>query len=178
MGNYGKLVKYTALLLLLSCGLLTGCVRQEAVLVYARPEDGPDASPTAAARKANKLTVDEITGPGEKTDDLGVPVLDGETHYFSLYISFADLRLYEEDGYTYLDGFAVNGYDRTLGGACDISFFEEDGSECGRGSVHTAAGNLILPPGRTRIYAEILSEHSVLDCDFTFKMTSSFSVRG
>lgn len=166
MGNrrfnrIGILLLGAALLALLGAG----CVRQDAWLTYTVPET---EQPTATAevtppptREPIPLEVEPIVGESFLTDRKGIPILDGDTHYFTYYLTFLDLRVYEEEGYTYLDGVCNNSFEGTLSGGARICFYDGEDRLVGYGVLHTADGSMNLIPGANRIYAEILSEVDV-----------------
>lgn len=171
MGKYRNSIK--SLIALCAFVLFTGCVSQTAELVYTVPESQETPNP-ASGRDLMKLNVPDVTGAPVLMDAMGVPVLDEDAHYYKLYVSFTNIRVYEEDGHTYLDAVAVNGYGRTLSGGLDIVFPDGEGGSLGRGTLHTAAGGLVLAPGSTRVYAEIEAETDVRLAGFTFDMTAPF----
>lgn len=158
--------------------LLTGCVRQDAWLTYTVPET-PQPTPTARhtpapTREPLPLSVEPILGESFHTDRKGIPILDKDTHYFTYYLSFSDLRIYEEDGFTYMDGVCTNSFDGTLTGKARICFYDETEKLVGYGDIHTAEGDLALTVGDNRIYAEILSEVNVQQLDARIEQTEPF----
>ncbi len=164
--------------LLITVLLLAGCVQQDAWLSYSVPET-PPPSPTTIHTPAPTwepmiLTVDPIQGESFYTDRKGIPILDKDTHYFTYYLSFSDLRIYEEDGFTYMDGDCTHSFDGTLAGEARICFYDENKKLVGYGDIHTAEGDMTLPVGTTRIYAEILSEVDVQHLDCMVEQISAF----
>ncbi len=146
--------------------LLSGCVRQDAWLSYTAVHETPQ--PTATPAQTLSPTVEPIAieaepvlGEDFHTDRKGIPILDKDTHYFTYYLAFTDMRIYEEDGYTYMDGVCTNSFDGTLTGEASICFYDKDEKLVGYGVIHTAEGGLTLGVGANRIYAEILSEVDV-----------------
>lgn len=159
--------------------LLAGCVRQDAWLSYSVPET---EQPTATAmqtppptREPIPMTVEPILGEGFHTDRMGIPILDKETHYFTYYLAFSDMRIYEEDGFTYMDGICTNSFDGTLMGEARLCFYDQDEKLVGYGAIHTANGDLTLTVGENRIYAEILSEVDVQQIDVRIEQTAPFN---
>ena len=159
--------------------LLMGCVRQDAWLSYSVPET---QQPTATAvhtlaptREPIPLEVEPVPGEDFHTDRKGIPILDKDTHYFTYYLTFSDLRIYEENGYTYMDGVCTNAFDGTLTGEARICFYDKDEKLVGYGTVHTAEGGLTLPVGANRIYAEILSEVNVQQLTCQIEQVSPFN---
>ena len=78
--------------------MLAGCVRQDAWLSYTVPET---PLPTATAvltpaptRDPIPLDVESVQGAEFHTDRKGIPILDKETHYFTYYLAFSELRIY------------------------------------------------------------------------------------
>ncbi len=155
-----------------------GCVRQNAWLSYAVPET---QQPTATAihtlaptREPIPLSVDPVQGEDFHTDRKGIPILDKDTHYFTYYLAFSDMRIYEENGYTYMDGVCTNSFDGTLTGEARLCFYDKDEKLVGYGDIHTAEGDLTLIVGANRIYAEILSEADVQQLSCTIEQLVPF----
>ena len=164
---------------LLAILLLLGCVRQDAWLSYTIRET---PQPTATAKQTVSptmepilLNVDPIQGEDFHTDRKGIPILDKDTHYFTYYLAFSDLRIYEEDGYSYLDGICTNSFDGTLSGEARVCFYDGDEKLVGFGQLHTAEGGLTLAVGVNRIYAEILSEVNIQQLTFRIEQTAPFN---
>ncbi len=156
-----------------------GCVRQDAWLSYSTPET---QAPTATAfhtlsptREPITVTFEPVQGEDFHTDRRGIPILDKETHYFTYYLAFSDLRIYEEDGYSYLDGICTNSFDGTLSGEARVCFYDGDEKLVGFGQLHTAKGGLTLAVGANRIYAEILSEVNIQQLTFQIEQTAPFN---
>ena len=159
--------------------LLMGCVRQDAWLSYSVPET---QQPTATAihtpaptAEPIPMEVEPILGEDFHTDRKGIPILDKDTHYFTYYLTFIDMRVYEEDGYTYMDGVCTNSFDGTLTGEARVCFYDKDEKLVGYGMLHTAEGGLTLPVGENRIYAEILSEVDVQQLTCRIEQISPFN---
>ena len=160
--------------------LLMGCVRQNAWLTYSTPET---QQPTATAvhhtpaptMEPIPVELEPVLGDSFNTDRKGIPILDKDTHYFTWYLAFSDMRIYEENGYTYMDGICTNSFDGTLTGEARICFYDKDGKLVGYGAIHTADGDLTLTVGANRIYAEILSEVNVQQLDCRIELISAFN---
>ncbi len=159
--------------------LLTGCVRQDAWLSYTVPET-QQPTPTAIHTPAPTqepilMIVEPIQGENFHTDRKGIPILDKDTHYFIYYLAFSDLRIYEENGFTYMDGICTNSFDGTLTGEARICFYDKDQKLVGYGTIHTAEGGLTLSVGTNRVYAEILSEVNVQQLTCQIEQLSPFN---
>ena len=178
-GRFSNRIGAILLVTVLSIGLTAGCVRQNAWLSYAVPETmAPTATPRetpAPTREPVPLTVEPIQGEAFHTDRKGIPILDSDTHYFTYYLSFSDMRVYEEDGYTYMDGICTNSFDGTLTGRAQLCFYDADEKLVGFGDIHTADGELLLTVGTNRIYAEILSEVDVQQLTCRIEQVSAFN---
>ena len=122
-----------------------------------------------------QVNVDPIQGEDFYTDRNGIPILDKDTHYFTYYLAFSDMRIYEENGYTYMDGICTNAFDGTLTGQARLCFYDEDEKLVGYGDIHTAEGGLSLGVGTNRIYAEILSEVDVQQLTCRIEQVSPFN---
>lgn len=160
--------------------LFTGCVRQDAWLSYTAVRDTPQ--PTATPMQTILPTIEPITidlepvmGEDFYTDRKGIPILDKDTHYFTYYLAFSDVRIYEENGYTYMDGICTNSFDGTLTGRAQLCFYDADEKLVGFGDIHTADGELLLTVGTNRIYAEILSEVDVQQLTCRIEQVSAFN---
>ncbi len=171
-------IRWLILAVLVAALLTAGCVRQDAWLSYAVPET---QQPTATAihtlaptREPILMSVDPIQGEDFHTDRKGIPILDSDTHYFTYYLAFSDMRIYEEDGYTFMDGICVNSFDGTLSGGANICFYDRNEKLVGFGVIHTAEGDMTLAVGSNRIYAEILSEVDVQQLECRIEQTSAF----
>ena len=159
--------------------LLMGCVRQDAWLSYTVRET---QQPTATAMHTVSPTMEPILlneepvlGDDFHTDRKGIPIFDKNTHYFTYYLSFSEIRIYEEEGFTYMDGICTNAFDGTLTGEARINFYDENEKLVGYGTIHTADGDLILAVGPNRIYSEILSEVDVQQLTCRIEQTSAFN---
>ena len=156
----------TALLALLLAGSC-GCVRMEAEIAGTPT---PAASPTPLPEPFQV----EITAAPVETDAMGRR-METENHFFTYYLSFGDMRVYEYDTGTFLDGVVVNSYLYPLKGSVNIVYYDEEGRMCGTGTIHTASGDCTLASGSTRIYAEIYTDISVQDMDFVLEVTEPFT---
>ncbi len=160
--------------------LLPGCVRQDAWLSYTAVHETPLPSATPVQTLSPTIEpipieVEPILGEDFYTDRKGIPILDKDTHYFTYYLAFSDMRVYEEDGYTYMDGICTNSFDGTLIGEARVCFYDKDEKLVGYGTIHTAEGNLTLGVGDNRIYAEILSEVDVQQLSCRIEQTVPFN---
>lgn len=177
--RYLKLIRYLLAGTLTPILLLFGCVRQDAWLSYSVPET-PQPTPTAAhtmspTMEPIPLSIEPILGEDFHTDRKGIPIFDKDTHYFTYYLAFSDLRIYEEDGFTYMDGVCTNSFDGMLTGEARICFYDENDKLVGYGAIHTADGDLLLTVGPNPIYAEILSEVDVQQLSCRIEQVSAFN---
>lgn len=129
----------------------------------------PSASPTPLPDAFSA----EITAVPEPTDALG-NVLRTDDHYYQ-YLSFGDMRVYEYDDGTFLDGVCVNGYPLPLDGELYIVYYAADGKLCGIGKLHTADGGTLLSPGTNNVYAEISTDIDVRMMDFSLEVRRYFA---
>ena len=160
--------------------LIFGCVRQDAWLSYTAVHETPAPSATpvqtvSPTMEPVSFSVEPVMGEDFHTDRKGIPILDKDTHYFTYYLAFSDVRVYEEDGFTYMDGVCTNTFDGTLTGQARICFYDKDEKLVGYGVLHTAEGGLTLSVGANRIYAEILSEVDVQQLTCRIEQTATFN---
>lgn len=115
----------------------------------------------------------EITAEPLPTDLLGHEVQAAD-HYWQ-YLSFGELRVYEYDDGTFLDGLCVNAYPEPLDGLVRIVYYTAEGKVCGYGSIHNAAGTSRLETGANAIYAEINTDIDVTAMDFVLEVQTPFA---
>lgn len=154
--------------------LCVSCTVQEAHLVY-RPEQTaiPTAIPTASP-SPEPISIPAVTGAPSPVDANGVPIFNEKTHYLDYYVELKNIRIYEYEQGTFLDGTLVNGFPQTLTGGLRITFRNAEGVVYGYGDLYTADGGLNALPGENRIYAEIFTEIDVQKMDFTISVEGSF----
>lgn len=150
---------------------LAACTKQEARLVYL-PEETAEPTPVLTASPApEEILLAPVDGIALEQDANGVPILDPEQHYYSYYLTFRDVRIYEYGEETFLDAIVDNGYSSILTGGIRISFYDENGELFGFGDLYTADGDLTLITGENRVYAEIRTEVDVQLMDFELIVT-------
>lgn len=114
----------------------------------------------------------EITAAPLPTDALGSVISDSD-HYFD-YLSFGDMRVYEYDDGTFLDGVCVNAYPLPLDGVLRIVYYTAEGKVCGVGQIHNAEGGTRLNTGSNAIYAEISTDIDVRMMDFALEVVTDY----
>ncbi len=115
----------------------------------------------------------EITAAPAATDALG-NAIGGDSHYWQ-YLSFGELRVYEYDDGTFLDGICVNAYPLPLDGTVNIVYTTSEGKICGIGRIHNALGTTLLETGTNAIYAEINTDIDVTGMDFALVVEAPFA---
>lgn len=159
------LVPLLIMLGVLLTALSFGCDNVEPVI---RGTPTPPASPTPLPPA---FTL-QITAEPLPTDALGSAITDSD-HYFS-YLSFGDMRIYEYDDGTFLDGICVNAYPQPLDGVLNIVYYTEAGKVCGIGQIHNATGGTRLETGSNAIYAEISTDIDVRMMDFALETVTDY----
>lgn len=157
----------TLLFIVLAIAAFTGCDDVQPVI---RGTPTPSASPTPLPPAYTPI----FTAEPLPTDALGHTITRGD-HYFDMYISFGDLRVYEYDNGTFLDGVCVNAYPLPLDGELNIVFYTAEGKVCGIGKIHNALGGTRLETGSNAIYAEISTDIDVRQMDFVWEVATDFS---
>ncbi len=163
------------LLLLLLALILFGCSSQEAHLIYlpeTTPTPEPQYTPTPPP-EPEPINVDPIEGDGFRTDVNGIPILNESTHYYDMYLSISQMRIFEENGETLIDAVITNNYPKKLTGGLRI-VFSENGVQYGYATFRTAVGDLVLLPGENRVYADVLTEVDVQMMDFEIEVSTPF----
>ena len=163
--------KTVALVALLCCIVIGaccgGCVSLHPV-VSSHVTPAPTPTPTPEPlRQSLPLPAPALDAAGN--------AIEGEEHY-NRYISFTDLRVYEYGMGTLMDGKCFNQYPAMLTGEATISFFDQQGDCVAKAVLHTAETKemLLLPPGETRIYAEIDTDMDVQMMDFSLEVEKNF----
>ena len=129
----------------------------------------PPASPTPLPSPLTLM----ITAEPLPVDALGNTISTSD-HYFRLYLSFGDLRVYEYDTGTFLDGICVNAYPLPLDGVLGIVYYTAEGRICGIGQIHNARGGTTLETGSNAIYAEISTDIDVRELDFVWEIVTDY----
>lgn len=163
------------LLPMLFAMLLIGCSAQGAHLIYI-PESTPTATPLFTPTPPPEplpIIVDPVTGMGFLTDENGIPILNETTHYYDYYISFSQMRVFEENGDTLIDAVITNDYPKKLSGGLQVMFLN-DGVKYGYAELHTAAGDLVLLPGENRVYGDVLTEVDVQMMEYAIEVSVPF----
>jgi len=156
------------LALMLLGAFLAGCVSQHPVLTG---EPTPPPTPTPEPEPLMR----ELAVPTPALDMAGSLIVNEAEHY-DRYVTYRQMRVYEYELGTLLDGIAVNGYPEALSGAVEIDFVDGEGTLLGSSMLHTAeeADTLILQPGENRIYAEIDTDMDIQEIDFTLAVKTHF----
>ena len=155
------------LILLLCCSIWwVGCISAE-------PEIAGTPTPSSSPTPLPDAFAPELTAAPLPTDQLG-KVIETEDHYYH-YLSFGDIRIYEYDTGTFLDGICLNAYPLALNGTINIVYRTEDGKICGIGQIHNAEGDTVFATGSNAIYAEINTDIDVTDMDFTLEIEQAFT---
>lgn len=170
------------LLLALLCLGLTGCVVNTAAQL--RPEATLPIAPTAApAPEAAPAPLPESPAPDGDTpgvstlyDALG-EYISGAAH-FQRYLTFENIRVYEQEEDTFLDAVVVNTYPQTLVCALDVVFTDEEGEELASGHTQTRDGQYVLhlAPGENVIFAQINTDVSLTGLAFELIYNESLGV--
>ncbi len=153
------MMKKFALLLSIFVLLLPGCIRQQPALVGApTPAPTPTPAPSPAALS--------ITNEPWKKDAAGALIYD-ETNHFERYLTFNNIRVFEYEGGTLMEGVCENAYPKALTGSYEIVFTDKDGTEVARAGVLTRGEENTFQPGKTVIYAAIDTDMGILMTPFT-----------
>lgn len=115
----------------------------------------------------------EITAAPIPTDMLGNEIRS-DAHYRQ-YLSFGELRVYEYDDGTFLDGVCINAFPLAMDGRLDIVYYDADsGKVCGVGTIHNNLGTTRLETGSNAIYAEIKTDIDVQFMDFSLEYKTEY----
>ena len=115
----------------------------------------------------------EITAKPLPTDLLGNEIQQGD--HYGQYLSFGELRVYEYDDGTFLDGICVNAYPEPLDGEIRIVYYTSDEKVCGVGVLHNASNTTRLETGTNAVYAEINTDIDVTQMDFVLEVVTPYA---
>ena len=115
----------------------------------------------------------EITAEPLPTDLLGNEMQPGD--HYGQYLAFGELRVYEYDDGTFLDGICVNAYPEPLDGEIRIVYYTSDEKVCGVGVLHNATGTTLLKTGTNPVYAEINTDIDVTQMDFVLEVITPYA---
>jgi len=141
--------------------------------ISAEPEIAGTPTPSSSPTPLPDAFAPELTAAPLPTDQLG-KTIETEDHYYH-YLSFGDIRIYEYDTGTFLDGICLNAYPLTLDGTVNIVYRTKDGKICGIGRIHNAEGGTQLVTGSNPIYAEINTDIDVTGMEFTLEIEKPFT---
>ena len=174
-------INIISVLLCLAALLVSGCINT--VPEYradVTPEPTREPTPAPTAEPTPEPTATPAPEPTQQhvgaIDALGVPI-SGAEHYMR-YVTFTEMIVYEENGGTFLDGIAVNSYPEPLVCAVSIVYRDDDGAELARAQLKTRDGQylLVLEPGETVVYADILTDMTLVGLEFTLEYDMSTGV--
>ena len=149
-------------LYLLLTVLLCGCVYQRPVLTTEEMQIVPILPPAVVeAQQEQWIDVEK--------DACGDAVLDAATHYLR-YISFADMRVYEYDNVTLLDGVCTNIYPQTLYGTYEILYYDDAGVRVAHGTLMVGDTSGEIPSGTNIVRAQIDTDVAVTERPYSLQI--------
>ncbi len=137
------------------------CINRDAPVLSSTP------TPTATLTPVPDAFSAQITAVPRPTDDLGNEIFS-DSHY-KRYLSFGEIRVYEYQEDTFLDGLFWNSYSKPISAPIRILYYADDGRICGEGTLYAADGSQVFQSGTNRIYAEIQTDLDVKMRDFTLE---------
>ena len=155
------------------CICLLFCAVWAVGCISVNPEISGTPTPSSSPTPLPEPFAPELTSEPLPTDALG-KVIETADHYYH-YLSFGDVRIYEYDTGTFMDGICVNAFPQPLDGVLNIVYYTGDGKICGIGQIHNAEGSTVLQTGSNAVYAEISTDISVLDMDFVLEIATPFA---
>lgn len=159
--------RFPALILALALTLFMASCENATPVLSGTPTPAATPTPLPDAFTA------EITAAPLPTDLLGNEIQAVDP--YGQYLSFGELRVYEYDDGTFLDGLCVNAYPQALDGEIHIVYYTSDEKICGVGTIHNALGTTRLETGTNSIYAEINTDIDVTEMDFLLEVVTPYS---
>ena len=159
--------RFHALILALALTLVMASCENATPVLSGTPTPAATPTPLPDAFTA------EITAAPLPTDLLGNEIQAVDP--YGQYLSFGELRVYEYDDGTFLDGLCVNAYPQALDGEIRIVYYTSDEKICGIGTIHNALGTTRLETGTNSIYAEINTDIDVTEMDFLLEVVTPYS---
>ncbi len=138
-------------------------------------EEQPTPTPEATAEPTPEPTPETVQQI-DVYDELGA-FITGSDHY-KRYISFENIQVYEQEEDTFVDMQAVSTYPKAILCALYMQFTDETGEIVAECRLQTQDGQylLSLQPGTTTLYAQVPTDMSVTDLDFTLNYDESVDV--
>ncbi|MDL2257689.1 hypothetical protein LJC42_00835 [Eubacteriales bacterium OttesenSCG-928-K08] len=150
--------RFFAFALCLLVLLSAGCVSQ-------RPTLSGESTPAPTPTPTPPAIVQSITQEPER-DKNGNEIYDADTHFLR-YISFENMRIYEYDDITMLDGACLNSYPEILIGTFEISYYDNNGTRIAHAQLKVGEVENEIPSGSTLIYAQIDADTSLDKLSYT-----------
>lgn len=125
---------------------------------------------------------------GEPMPNITAPVIDRTTdilgnavqgaNHFERYLNYFDVQVYEQFDDTFVDMKITNSYPEALKTALKITFFDKSGTEIASAMFQSQDGQyaMVLPTGESTLYAQVNTDTTVTDFDFTIEYDTSFAV--
>ncbi len=153
-------MRKTLLVFVLALALVfAGCISQTPELVGTpTPKFTPTPVPTPTPELFELPEDTSIDAMGNR--------INSDDHFLQ-YLKLRDIRIYEYQGDTMLDGICTNTYSEELTGAFEIVFTDVTGVELARAEVDTRSGLASFPVGDTAIYAQIDTDMDIQLLPFT-----------
>lgn len=138
----------------------------------------PTQAPVSTSPETDIFSPLPIDGQTSSTDALGNTVYDAGNHY-KQYILIKNVRVYEENGGTFIDCTVENSYPEPIVCALTATFYDENGDEAAYGSLQMGDGSflLMLQSGSTPLYAHILTDTVLTDLNVEFAFDPSVNVK-
>lgn len=140
-----------------------GCVRQSPALVGTpTPQFTPTPPPTPTPELIELPSDTDVDALGNR--------IDTDAHFMQ-YLTFRDVRVYEYNNDTLLDGVCDNDYPEPLTGAFEIVFSDANGVELARAPIALRSADGTFMPGETQLYAQIDTDMDVQLLPFEIQVT-------
>ena len=170
-GRNDSLIKQGKILILLTTIICctVWCVSCISVSAEISGTPTPSSSPTPYGEFFS-ITV---TGEPLPVDATG-KIIDSEDHYHH-YLSFGNMRIYEYNNGTFMDGICINAYPLPLDGEIYIVYYDSEGRVCGKGSILNNADGTVFKPGSNIIHSDINTDISVVDMSFSLEISRQYA---
>lgn len=138
----------------------------------------PSEAPPSASPEADLYSPHPFGSQAAGIDAAGRTIYDANNHY-KQYLLIKSVRVYEENGGTFIDCIIENAYPEPIVCAVEAVFYDENDAQTASGSLQMGDGSflLMLASGSNSLYAHILTDTVLTDMRVEFAFDSTIGVK-
>ncbi len=138
----------------------------------------PSEAPISASPEVDIYSPHPSDVQTSSVDAAGKTIYDINNHY-KQYLLIKNVRVYEENGGTFIDCIIENAYPEPMVCAVEAVFYDENDDETASGSLQMVDGSflLMLASGSNSLYARILTDTVLTNMRVEFTFDSTVGVK-